>query len=356
MKKLSNSLLLAAAMSGLLLSGCGSSSDSEETKTASSAVDVTVERGKVYGAVVKDSSSPALIATQNGGSNAYRFTTAPTYPVIVTGGWIDVNDNGVMDSSDVNLDIEMKSYSNTVTPVSTYLASFDSDLREGELMKLRDAINNSIVLEADKVTTEDLLQLPSISKNKAAILANSMYLLFKTDNQVNAENAMSAYAEVEPLLNGAEYENFSVALETTIMNLIESRIQRVTPEQINGFFAEDAIATSVSPLQVGSYRHTYIYRGVSAAHIQKSMDIAGNESLTSRSEKYIVAQVPNGTNCASLGFTILSDTTELSDNSIITTYMDAVNGDKVCAINDYTNVSNSITGDHTMILVIEIRP
>ena len=71
-------ILGSITLATLLLTGCGGGSSDSVPAGTSTAVDITVERGKVYDANVTDSSTPPKVATQNSGQNVYRFAKIPT--------------------------------------------------------------------------------------------------------------------------------------------------------------------------------------------------------------------------------------------------------------------------------------
>ena len=99
-----------------LLSGCNSgSSNSSNTSSSSSnttaaATVVTVERGAVLDASVKDANGEIAIVESK---NTYKFTKEITYPITVTGGFIDVDDSGDKSAGDVKLTIPLMTYSGT---------------------------------------------------------------------------------------------------------------------------------------------------------------------------------------------------------------------------------------------------
>ena len=200
--KTKNSIALSLALMttlGLGLTGCGGGSGGSSGGTSTGAdvpvergkvygaVDVTVERGKVYGAIVTDSSAPAQRATQKSNSNVYTFAQTPTYPIVVTGGWIDVNNDGIMDVSDVKLDITMKSYTNVVTPVSTYIADANETVREQKLADLAAQLNTAGVGAASNVTVDDLLKVPSEAPRDVMVLANAIFKDIKETNATDSD-------------------------------------------------------------------------------------------------------------------------------------------------------------------------
>ncbi|QSZ42008.1 hypothetical protein GJV85_07765 [Sulfurimonas aquatica] len=183
--KIGMSLALVTVLS-LGVTGCTSDSNDSAPGT-----DVVVERGKVFGANVTDSSSPAQVATQKSRQNVYTFTNEPVYPVLVNGGWIDVNDDGVMDLNDVKLDIEMRSYTTTVTPVTTFIADANETIRDSKLNDLVARLNANGVGEAGSVTAEDLLKVPSKAPRDVFVVANAIYKDMKENsNALPDENAV----------------------------------------------------------------------------------------------------------------------------------------------------------------------
>ena len=91
MKKI-NGLVLSTLTAALLV-GCGggSSTSSSSTSTTKS---VTVERGAVVGATVKDSSNPPQEGKSSSNNNVYEFENDVVYPIVVSGGFIDVDGDG----------------------------------------------------------------------------------------------------------------------------------------------------------------------------------------------------------------------------------------------------------------------
>ena len=173
--KFSGSLALLALLSFSACGGGGSSSNNV-TPAQSSATDVTVERGKVYNATVTDSSTPPQTAKEKANLNVYTFAKKPTYPISATGGWIDVNGDGKKDAKDVDLDITLKSYSNTVTPVTTYIADANKTIRENRLKGLRDRLNAPGIGANATVSDADLLGVASKAKNLDVVfLLNAIY-------------------------------------------------------------------------------------------------------------------------------------------------------------------------------------
>jgi len=229
--KIKLSLVLATLVLGF--AGCGSSDDDSST-------DVTVERGKVYDAVVKDSSSPAQVATQKDGENVYTFKNEPTYPVVVTGGWIDVNNNGTMDSEDIKLDIEMKSYTTNVTPVTTYIADDSEEARDAKLKALVEKLNENGVGEDTKISEEDLLKVPSEAPQDVAVLANAVFMDMKETNKstdLDVDSVMNKFSAINSAIpDGVKAED----IEKVVITILESSnipVARPTQAEIEAFLS-----------------------------------------------------------------------------------------------------------------------
>ncbi len=203
MKKLIQFNLSLALIATLSFTGCGGGgSDAGTTPATSTATDITVERGKVYDATVTDSSTPVQTAIQRAGLNIYRFTSAPKYPIFATGGWIDVNGNGIKDSNDTHLDIILKSHSNIITPVTTYIDDENKTIREAKLTALRESLNAGGVGSDANLSDEDLLGVPSESSNlDFVLLTNAIYKDMKEHggnlNNSDDNSILSQFGSIE---------------------------------------------------------------------------------------------------------------------------------------------------------------
>ena len=200
----------------LFVNGCGGGGgDSGVVTQAATTTDVTVERGKVYDARVVDSSNPPKVAVQKKNSNVYTFTGDVTYPVKVTGGWIDVNDDGVMDIDDIQLQIEMISYSNIITPITTYIADANETVRKNKTAALlTDYIN---------MTEDELLhKVPSQSTKDAVILANAIYNNIKVNNNLDKADidafVAAIKANVGSAVASASMSDYAKAVEKQVMD------------------------------------------------------------------------------------------------------------------------------------------
>jgi len=241
-----NFSLVALTTIGFGLIGCSGGGSSSQASVASvssgdTSTEVTVERGAVYDANVTDANGNR--AVQKALQNIYTFSTTPKYPITVTGGWIDVDSDGVKTLNDVLLSMPMYSYSNIVTPITTYIADPDSSIRESRLSELE------INLEVDK---DELMKLPSASSNSAILAHNAVYTqIIKNDNDISAINIDTLKSSYSDLNTIATQSSDKTSEELRI--LIEQKV-------INDLKLEDKIVTiSLDDLDISaSEKDTYL--------------------------------------------------------------------------------------------------
>ena len=107
------------------------------------------------------------------GSNIYTFDSKINYPVIVKGGWIDVDGDGNQTTADLLNDLNLTSYSNVITPITTYIGDITSNKGKNRLKELMSEMN---------ITKANLFKVPSKSIKKAIFIANSIFIKAKKDN------------------------------------------------------------------------------------------------------------------------------------------------------------------------------
>ena len=147
-----------------LLSGCGGSSTTDTagiTTTTNPATSITVERGPILKAIVVDANGQKAVEDGNG---HYTFVTKPTYPVLATGGFIDVDRDGNVTVGDVVNDINLTTTSGDVLTIATTLAT--NPKTKTTMEQIAQDLNMSI---ADLYT-----KTPSESKEIEAI-SNAIY-------------------------------------------------------------------------------------------------------------------------------------------------------------------------------------
>jgi predicted small lipoprotein YifL len=224
MKKnlLSLAVISALSISFTACGGGGSSSPSDNNNNGGgdTTTNIEVERGKVYDANITDSSNPVKVATMTVGSNVYTFSTTPTYPIKAVGGWIDVDGDGNMTTSDVVNDLNLTSYSKVITPITTYLGDINSTQGKARLEQLISDMNT---------TEADLLKVPSKSNKNAIVVQNAIYNVMKTRGTTDI---------------GSHYSDINSSF-TTLKTYVDSDPSKTTAAQIS-LFAESKVVSDLT--------------------------------------------------------------------------------------------------------------
>ena len=164
----------------LLMPACGGGGQPSQTPIQVNSTTVTVERGAVINAKVVDANGK--VATSKIDSNQYIFKSTPTYPLTAIASnesWIDIDGDGNRTANDVVLDINMTSYSNVITPVTTILSDSNKTKRDALAQKLSQLFN---------IPVGDLSKAPSTAQNSGlAILTNAIYKAVKTRHAAIAD-------------------------------------------------------------------------------------------------------------------------------------------------------------------------
>ena len=188
-----------------IMSACGGGSGRPSDTVIPSSTSTTtieVERGPVKLANVKDANGN--LARDKNGSNFYVFDSLPTYPITVTEGIIEINNDK---NKTVILDINMSSYTNVITPITTLLSDSDKNKR---------ADLEAYLMNTYNLTKEELYQSPSKSKNEnIALLTNVIYKITKEKN--SSINTIFSYknliTDTDTTLND-EFKRLSSKLDT----------------------------------------------------------------------------------------------------------------------------------------------
>ncbi|MFA6137799.1 MAG: hypothetical protein WC667_06910 [Sulfurimonas sp.] len=212
------SLSVIAALS---FYGCGSSTSTntsaiadasasvEAAISAVSGYSVVVERGAVYDSNVTDANGSVAVQVSDT-NNTYVFANEPVFPVTAVGGWIDVDGDGNLTAADVALDINLTSYSNVITPTTTYIADENETVREQKLFALAQETNTTI---------EELLKVPSEATKKSIIVLNAVYeKLIERDNEhshapIAIEAILKRFTEIE---NNSNLDENATSLEMAL--------------------------------------------------------------------------------------------------------------------------------------------
>jgi len=248
--------MLKYLMLALLFYGCGPSGSCdtnketiiEEESSTNEETTVEVQRGDVYNAIVIDSNGQKAIwdiyDNNNTLSNKYTFKEKVKYPIYVSGGIIDINQDFKIDTNDTKLDINMSSNTNIITPISTFLVNASNTQKE-VLNQYIDLNFNLNINDIDKY-------LPSsYTTNELSILNNALYLNIKKNNfELNTTilDDIKSKAEQNSSLNSKDMLKY---LETYIIDT--QNIQTLNEDEILDFNTQISKIKNVISLNNGYF-------------------------------------------------------------------------------------------------------
>ena len=235
MKKI-NSLVLST-LTAVLLVGCGGGSSS--TSPTPSTTSVPVTKGPLLEAVAKDKAGKT--GTQIAGTNKYEFSGEVTYPITVTGGYVDVNNNGIVDAGDYAFNGKLSSYSNVVTPITTYLGDTSKDEGKAKLVKLKEltgATDDDLLTKDPVDTNENVLTLvASIYQTYSALMDNDNTNDGITDDIGDDNSALSnKFDEYKQVISSGT--NTNETLEDKLVRIEEHLRDNSDVEKLSEFDAE----------------------------------------------------------------------------------------------------------------------
>ncbi|MDQ7068497.1 MAG: hypothetical protein Q9M40_11260 [Sulfurimonas sp.] len=162
--------MISLAVATAIFTGCGGESTNTTPVVTAITTDKTinVQRGPILGAIVLDASGQIASEDVNG---SYTFANTPTYPIVASGGVIDVDRNGVVNPGDVANDLNLTTVSGSVVTMAT---TFYANPKTRTMLE---SFKNDLNL-----TIEDLkTKTPSDSKEIEAI-SNMLYKYVKDNN------------------------------------------------------------------------------------------------------------------------------------------------------------------------------
>ncbi|MCD5382652.1 hypothetical protein LR002_00845, partial [Candidatus Gracilibacteria bacterium] len=192
-KKVSFSMLVATVVVGF--TGCGGGgSSSPEISPSVNNKEITVVDGYILNASVKDAHGQTAVKSYSK-PGTYIFSENISYPVTATGGIIDLNNNGVVDSTDVIFDQNMTASSGLViSPITTF------ESKGGNLEVLAQKTGLTVnELKLDYLATNN----PEVAK-----IANLLYFINKENKVVATNVAFDNYQGTESV--NSALQNFSV--------------------------------------------------------------------------------------------------------------------------------------------------
>jgi hypothetical protein len=198
---------ISGILSLFLLVGCGGATDAILSTTDST--NLTVERGPVIGALVLDAKGKRAF---NVGNGKYKFESTPIYPIYASGGYIDVNRDGVIDTNDTKLLTPLsisKSGMSKVTIVTTLISNED--------------IKNELMTKYS-LSEEDLYLKPSESLIISAI--SDILFKYTSENKITSLSSISL----------ADIQSLQTQIEAKILvnqNSTDSLIDVVTQSEID---------------------------------------------------------------------------------------------------------------------------
>lgn len=203
----------------LFLNACGNSSLEKKTSH-----NITVERGPVFNAYIEDNKGNVAI---NNNSNLYTFKEEIAYPITLKlknnfNTFIDLDNDYVYSKGDKILDIQMKSYSKIITPITTYIANRVENSSSNLILENKIKEEYELLEKRLNISSKELNILPSQMINKNTILlTNSIYFLIKEKKDLNAINI----TDIENKINELKYlvKDFTnnIDLEKKLFKLID---------------------------------------------------------------------------------------------------------------------------------------
>lgn len=193
-----------------------SSSTSTSSSSDSSSNYVYLERGPVLYSTVTDANGQTATfeeVTNSSGEVSYQyvFASTPTYPVSASGGYIDVNYDNVIDSNDMKLDVNLSSYTQYVSPITTYIGADTSRL--------------SYFMSYFGLTEDQLMySLPTDTSDKySVILSNALYYSLKNNYSYGSSDFDNSITEQINVYNTSyssitDLESLNANMENNIIS------------------------------------------------------------------------------------------------------------------------------------------
>lgn len=213
------------------LAGCNNSSSNNSSSNTTSTT-VTVERGAILEATVKDANNQVATVENK---NSYKFAKEVKYPITVSGGYIDVDDSGNKSEGDVALTTTLKTdFGTNITLITTAISDSNETNRNQKL----EALANSL-----GVNKSELLKLPSQSYD-SAILSNELFKVLKNNenldltqitNNLATHQIDTNFKSKKDLLNNSKTtKSFALELEKEYIDELEKagKITKISYEDV----------------------------------------------------------------------------------------------------------------------------
>lgn len=165
--------LLTACGGGGSTDSTSSDTSSTTTTTTTDLTSLSIERGPVIGSLVLDAQGKRAF---NVGNGKYKFESNPIYPIYVSGGYIDVNRDGIIDTNDTKLSIPLSISKDGVSKVTIVTTLILNEDIKNELMSVYG------------LSEEDLYLKPS----ESLIISAISDILFK----YTIENSITSFSSI----------------------------------------------------------------------------------------------------------------------------------------------------------------
>jgi hypothetical protein len=181
------------------LVACGGGGSGSSSSITPSSTEITVERGPVIGALVLDADGKRAA---NMGNGKYKFEGTPKYPIYASGGYIDVNRDGIIDTNDTELTTPLSISQEGVKKI-TLLTSLITD------EDIKNELKNTYGLSDDDLylTPAESLKISAISDILFKYLINNN---ISSLSSVTLANIQSLQTDIETQI--LENENSSGSL------------------------------------------------------------------------------------------------------------------------------------------------
>jgi len=195
--------------------GCGPSGscdsinlDNNSTKKVNG-IDIKVERGAVFMSTVSDIEGKIASKNSLGFSNIYTFATQPKYPIYAKGGYIDINGDGKLTKTDKKLDIDMLSYSNIISPLTTLVGD--------------DNISIEYINKNYNLSRSDIFdKVPSKTSIDTILFSNIAYIAIKNGYSIKSDEFKETVTNIKEIYNQKfsdikDLTQLSIALEEELL-------------------------------------------------------------------------------------------------------------------------------------------
>ena len=158
--------------SGVASSAVGGTVPTTAASTSTTSSTFTVERGPLLGAVVIDANKTVARELGNG---KYIFDKAIEYPVTSTGGYIDVNRNGLVDAGELKNTLKLETKEGNVVTLATTMSSND---------KLKAFLVNDLGIDVTAISKK------TPSNDKAIEALSDSVFKYVMENNISDTSAM----------------------------------------------------------------------------------------------------------------------------------------------------------------------